>query len=82
MKSYDWSNKNLRVVEWVSCKERMPEEGREVYVKGSDRYGKVAIVSTYSKIDGWSDCVMGCANVESAEITHWFYIPEPPEGPK
>jgi hypothetical protein len=78
MKSYDWSNKNLRVVEWVKCSERMPEEEKRYFVsyvtlKGGSR--QKHFVADYDPIEERWLNLLG-----DVEIVWWMEIPELPEG--
>ena len=85
MKAYDWSNKNLRVVEWVKCSERMPEPDKSVWIIFEDiTYEAFLINSSINKqyweaaspsIDGYEIDPL-CFSVE--EIDWWMELPELP----
>lgn len=86
MKCYDWSNKNLRVVEWVRCSERMPQPNKPVWIlfEGTT-YDAILIESSIGKkywegswkLDtGWGLEPI-CFSVEQVEW--WMYLPELPD---
>lgn len=66
--------------EWISVKERLPENGIDVLVH--DAFGDPTIsISTaaYSNVDGkWIDYLGNDHNYQS-DITHWMPLPTPPK---
>jgi hypothetical protein len=69
--------------EWISVKERMPEEGKRVLVYRPDL--KVVLICEYYKVSqNWRDCGEWHGDDDyDFHIqygTHWMPLPEPPEG--
>lgn len=60
---------------WISVKERLPEEGKEVLVYIPKYIQQYFIAFLSLKNSEWSNRY--CANME--EITHWQPLPSPPE---
>ena len=65
----------VRVQEWISVKDRLPESGKE----------SVLIALRWGEVDiGW--CEDGrwrsefVSEYEDGEVTHWMPIPQPPKG--
>lgn len=59
--------------EWISVKDRLPEETREVLVFDSRNY---LIWQARWMGDEWVDPCMDPIE----KVTHWTPLPEPPEG--
>lgn len=60
---------------WISVKERLPEEGKEVLVYIPKYIQQYFIAFLSLKNSEWSNRY--CANME--EITHWQPLPSRPE---
>lgn len=75
--------------EWISTKDRLPEENTPVLIcttrkcvwkaRYYDEYRvlQVLIRAAYWEVDGSCD---ESIEFEPAEVTHWMPLPEPPEG--
>jgi len=82
MKAYDWSNKNLRVVEWVKCSERMPEIGKNILF--GYLHSNLSIVCQLTEEKGKYFWLHVGGNGKSTKIQtagfHWWMeLPELPE---
>lgn len=78
MKCYDWSNKNLRVVEWVRCKERMPEEEKLCAIKGDVGLGHFRAIAVWTG-ECWKEEDRDGFAWGSNQVQCWLLIPELPE---
>lgn len=63
----------VTVQEWISVKDRLPEDQEEVLVYTRSKNGIRNIDKGYMAIDHFIH--RGCA-----EVTHWMPLPEPPKG--
>ena len=63
----------VTVQEWISVKDRLPEDQEEVLVCTRSKNGIRNIDKGYMAIDRFIH--RGCA-----EVTHWMPLPEPPKG--
>jgi hypothetical protein len=84
-KCYDWSNKNLRVVEWVKCSEKMPEEGRKcigVFEIKDDWFSpsiiEFRIDTSGGDVNKYYDGNGSLLGAAYKRLLWWFYIPELP----
>lgn len=78
-KCYDHNKKNQRIVEWVRCEERMPEEGRLCAIVGDLGHG---LFKTFANWKGyyWKDDEDGQYCFARGHVKWWCYWPELPEG--
>lgn len=66
----------VTVQEWISVKDRLPEEGQWVLVYYGNFYG--CIMNVFEYTDGiWRDAYRN--SEEPGFITHWMPLPEPPK---
>ncbi len=65
------------MAEWISVKDRLPNEGQEVLCYGG---GNLMNVYIYLDDDCWEDEYGYWETAESEGITHWMPLPEPPKG--
>ena len=56
---------------WVSVKDRMPEQGKEVLVFSKEKIW----IASYS-VNGW-EVLLG---VKIGNVSHWAYLPGAPDG--
>lgn len=56
--------------EWISVRDRLPEENGDYLVALDDGYIGVTWYSADEGFDLWAD---------AGEVTHWMPLPEPPE---
>ena len=63
----------VTVQEWISVKDRLPEDQEEVLVCTRSKNGIRNIDKGYMAIDRFIH--RGCA-----EVTHWMPLPQPPKG--
>ena len=66
---------------WISVKERLPDEGVEVlvyccYFKDNCSQ-EIASLDSYGGIQYWD--LEGRQYLEMEDVTHWMPLPEPPE---
>lgn len=61
---------------WISCSERMPDDGQEVVVQTHSGWRYIAFYESHSGL--FYDSPEG--NVEYVLVTHWMQLPEPPQG--
>ena len=67
----------VTVQEWVSCKDRLPEDDSDVLAYL--RIGEESRIFPANYAKGmWFDCVFNTPATE--RITHWMPIPQPPKG--
>ena len=65
-----WENREKEINQWISVKDRLPEQNEFVLIYCPQGYGlKIRIMSCVS----W----LGVENTLS--ISHWMPLPEPPE---
>jgi len=57
------------MAEWISVKDRLPEDGSYVLVFDDLGYGYTICVSLYLRRRGFKQ-----------QTTHWMPLPEPPKG--
>lgn len=60
------------MAEWISVKDRLPEEGEVVVI-----YIKPEVGVGYAETDIY---LMGDFDEYSEAVTHWMPLPEPPKG--
>ncbi|EJD5478552.1 DUF551 domain-containing protein [Escherichia coli] len=60
---------------WISCSERMPEDGQEVVVQTHSGWRYIAFYESHSGL--FYDSPEG--DVEYVLVTHWMPLPEPPQ---
>lgn len=60
---------------WISCSERMPDDGQEVVVQTHSGWRYIAFYESHSGL--FYDSPEG--NVEYVLVTHWMPLPEPPQ---
>ncbi|WDC35863.1 DUF551 domain-containing protein [Escherichia albertii] len=61
---------------WISCSERMPDDGQEVVVQTHSGWRYIAFYESHSGL--FYDSPEG--DVEYVLVTHWMPLPEPPQG--
>ena len=73
----DLVNGNYPVIPdgWISCSERMPEDGQEVVVQTHSGWRYIAFYESHSGL--FYDSPEG--DVEYVLVTHWMPLPEPPQ---
>ncbi|HAI6887445.1 TPA: DUF551 domain-containing protein [Escherichia coli] len=59
---------------WISCSERMPDDGQEVVVQTHSGWRYIAFYESHSGL--FYDSPEG--DVEYVLVTHWMPLPEPP----
>ena len=63
------------MAEWISVKDRLPEEGIDVLVYDDDT--NMFLIAWYDKtLDKWLSTDIG----RLFGVTHWMSLPEPPKG--
>ena len=72
--------------DWISVKDELPEEGREVSLKWDESHGGCEAVMERAQIevneDGWrwiDNWQLPLCDDDDCWPTHWMYYPEPPE---
>ncbi|HAI5645169.1 TPA: dATP/dGTP pyrophosphohydrolase domain-containing protein [Escherichia coli] len=60
---------------WISCSERMPDDGQEVVVQTHSGWRYIAFYESHSGL--FYDSPEG--DVEYVLVTHWMPLPEPPQ---
>lgn len=60
---------------WISCSERMPDDGQEVVVQTHSGWHYIAFYESHSGL--FYDSPAG--DVEYVLVTHWMPLPEPPQ---
>ena len=65
--------------EWISVKDRLPEEGVPVLVTGVVKKGDHPYLVDYIYKDDWFWWPMNYNRTIGFVITHWMPLPEPPE---
>ena len=75
----------VTVQEWVSVKDRLPEEGEDVLLFFGGKYGNMATGFWHGEEK--EDCVWWCAYTDDGfytdcdyKPTHWMPLPAPPKG--
>lgn len=63
--------------EWVSVKDRMPEEKTKVLVFGRNEFGAYCVTCYYSGARKW--LFHNKTTKDGETITHWMNLPNPPE---
>ena len=73
----------LKEREWISVKDRMPENGVLVLVAYAVTYGRQTVIMVNTAMhQSYGFCGGGYDNFRSicnAEVTHWMPLPKPPE---
>lgn len=69
--------------EWISIKDRLPEEGRLVIAWCGDGY-KICKYRKYLTWKGWKLTFVNIMSkgFEADDVTHWMYFPKPPKDSK
>lgn len=78
--------------EWISVKDRLPEDEQEVLVIAHGWDGRLVYVGSHKRVEAQKSWLTGITN-ESSEwslwgwsylkepiVTHWMPIPQPPKG--
>lgn len=78
MKCYDWSNKNLRVVEWVSSSEGTPEEDTLYVIRGDIGYGRFYAIAVWTG-ECWREENREGFAWGSAQVERWLELPDTEE---
>ncbi|HBX1063344.1 TPA: DUF551 domain-containing protein [Salmonella enterica] len=60
---------------WISCSERMPENGQECLVQTNSGWRYVSFYDAHSRL--FYDSPKG--DIEYILVTHWMPLPEPPQ---
>lgn len=68
-----WAVPAVSVPQWISIKDRLPEDQEEVLVCTRSKNGVRNIDKGYMAIDRF-------IHRGRAEVTHWMPLPEPPKG--
>lgn len=73
----------VTVQEWISAKDRLPENDDIVMVIASGKVGNITLVNalelgTYSIDEGW--ILEMWPEWEDPKVTYWMPLPQPPEG--
>ena len=66
-------------MEWISVKDRLPEEGVPVLVTGVVKKGDHPYLVDYIYKDDWFWWPMNYNRTRGFVITHWMPLPAPPE---
>lgn len=64
-------------MDWISVKDRMPEEDATYLVYGRNGYGVVCANYNYYNDGEWLTCD-DLTNI-TRFVTHWMLLPEPPK---
>ena len=74
---YNWVGKGATVQEWISVKERLPEESGMYIVTANDGHAqRVSFVQWQKKNRMWN--LTGARSYW--RVTHWMPMPHPPKG--
>lgn len=61
--------------EWISIKDRLPDDSREVLIHNAEYREPLMIIGWYSHdFKSWVSY-----DVDNLEVTHWMPLPEPPK---
>ena len=76
-----FDDNGLRVIRWISVKERLPEVEREVIVVTPDKFVKTAWLEDWGLGDGlqWFS---GECGYRLDSYSHWAELPNPPDTPQ
>ena len=83
-----------RVMEWISVKDKMPDDEREVLVIAHGWDGRLVYVGSHKRVESqkswltgitsksseWS--LWGWSYLKEPIVTHWLPMPEPPKEEK
>ena len=65
--------------EWISVKDRLPEEGKRVFIYYDD-YGATSMTIGLYRNSVYGECwLANMVEISMKSITHWMPLPEPPE---
>jgi hypothetical protein len=70
------------IVEWISVKDRLPEEWEQVLITGMSTSGAPLGVHLGELRDGWHFALSedgGCDPNLDENVTHWMPLPTPPK---
>ena len=80
-----------KVMEWISVKDRLPDDEREVLVIAHGWDGRLVYVGSHKRVESQKSWLTGITS-ESSEwslwgwsylkepmVTHWMPLPEPPK---
>ena len=73
--AYEAGNSPVTPESWISCSERMPDDGQEVVVQTHSGWRYIAFYESHSGL--FYDSPEG--DVEYVLVTHWMPLPEPPQ---
>ena len=63
--------------EWISVKDKLPVDSREIVIINS--YGTAQL--GYFLEDDEHDCFVDYLTRPISDVSHWMYLPSPPEEP-
>lgn len=69
--------------EWISVKDRLPEDGELVLVIADGEYENTKLVGAYQLADyseGEGFILSEFPFAENITVSHWMPLPEPPKG--
>ena len=82
----------VTVQEWVSVKDRLPDDEQEVLVIAQGWGGRLVYVGSHKRVEAQKSWLTGITNKSSEwllygwsylkepMVTHWMPIPQPPKG--
>lgn len=65
------------MAEWISVKDRLPEDGKVLCVRKSEAFRDRRYVDILNVDHGWF--MDGAFVVADGNVTHWMPLPEPPK---
>lgn len=72
----EFKHQGYNVSKWISCKEKMPDDGVNVLIYAGNRMISLA---WYDKDMGYFYICDSDYKYNSLDVTHWQPVPEPPK---